>query len=179
MTTKVEVVYGPDLSTTCERPVFLERANLGDYSPTEVVLAANAHEALAVMSQPGFDFTHTTVIDESLPSGLVPASSGRLVVEPGKLRLSAKSRGMSVLVLPLEYSHCLDIEVVGGKSSQVRLLRTNLLQAGVLFSGQLEATLRYFTGPFHNAGCRIEDARDVERLDFSKEVRLPRVTTGA
>jgi len=30
----------------------------------------------------------------------------------------------------------------------------------VLFEKQLDGELRYFTGPFWNAGCRLQDARE-------------------
>jgi hypothetical protein len=154
----------------------LDGANLGHYSPTEVVLASSAHDAIAAMSSPGFDPVRKVVVDAPLPSGLVPASSGKLFVAPGSLRLSAKSKGTSLLVLPLEYSHCLELRSLGGKETVSRLVRADLLQTGIVFSGQLEATITFFVGPFRNAWCRIEDARDVDRLDFNGEVRPMRTS---
>lgn len=149
----------------------LDNVNLGNFSPTGVVHATSAGEMLLELSKPDFDAAKTVVTEVPLPSGLVPASPGKLLVEPGRLRLSANSEGTSVLILPLEYSHCLDVEMVRDGVAPIMLFRANLLQAGILFSGDLDVVLRYFTGPFHNSGCRLEDARDIERLNFSREVR--------
>jgi len=149
----------------------LDKVNLGSYSPTHVARVSSAREALALMAREDFDAAKSVVTDEGLPAGLVPATSSLVSVEKSGLRLTATSHGTSVLVLPFEFSHCLEITPVEQGTVPPRLFRANLLQAGVVFTGQLEATVQFFTGPFHNAGCRIEDARDIARLDFSREVK--------
>ena len=149
----------------------LDQVNLGNYSPTNVIRISSAHEALAMMAMKDFDAAKAVVTDETLPADLVSATSSRVSVEKSGLRLTATSRGTSVLVLPFEFSHCLELESGEQGAVSPRLFRANLLQAGVLFTGQLEATLAFFTGPFRHAGCRIEDIRDVERLKVGDEVK--------
>jgi hypothetical protein len=149
----------------------LDAVNLGNYYPTNVIRVSSAREALAQMAGKDFDAAKAVVTDETLPADLVPATSSRVSVEKIGLRLTATSRGTSVLVLPFEFSHCLEIEPVERGTVPPRLFRANLLQAGVLFTGRLEAILVFFTGPFRHAGCRVEDARDIARLDFSREVQ--------
>jgi len=150
----------------------LDLVNLGNYTPTEVIKVADASEALVELSRPEFDPARRVVVDTLLPTALVPASSSKLFVEAGSLRLSAKSSGTSILLLPLEYSHCLDLKSVDSAVLEAKMFRANLMQAGIVFSGSLETTVKYFTGPFHNSGCRIEDVRDIDRLNFKMEVAL-------
>jgi hypothetical protein len=143
----------------------LDDVNVGDYSPTRQRRYVRARDMLAALSGPGFAPRAEVVTDIELPSELVGASAARLSVGKGFFRVSARSPGRSVLVLPLEYSHCLKLESAE-PTAQARLFRANLLLTGILFSGTLEATLTYFAGPFRNPGCRIEDARDMETLDI-------------
>jgi len=78
--------------------------------------------------------------------------------------------------LPFEFSNCLILESMSGDVGEPRILRANLLQAGILFTRRLDATLSYFTGPFRNSGCRIEDKKDMDRLNirqFHKEIAMP------
>ena len=74
----------------------------------------------------------------------------------------ASSTGQSVLVLPVQYSHCWRI-TSGGDAT---LFRANLTQLGVRFSGNLQLELRQVFGPFWQSACRVADAADVERLQM-------------
>lgn len=154
----------------------LDGANRGDYSPTKVKAIANVKDTMAALGDPAFDFTHTVILETALQVDLVRAKSSQIHTDPGQLRLSATSEGASLLVLPFEFSNCLILEPAGGDAEDPRILRANLLQVGVLFTRRLDATLTYFTGPFRNSGCRIQDSRDMERLNirqFRKDVVMP------
>src|SRR5206468_168552 len=80
-----------------------------------------------------------------------------------------ESAGHSLIVLPVQYSRCLSL--VGADSA--RLLRTNLLVTGVLFSDHIDADLHYTFG-FFRAGCRRADHDDLLALNYAGDVR-PRV----
>ncbi|HXM81111.1 MAG TPA: hypothetical protein VN929_04195 [Burkholderiales bacterium] len=155
----------------------LNGVNRGDYSPTRVEAIPDVTKTIAALSDTSFDFARTAIVETPLQVELVHAKSGQVHVEPGYLRLSATSKGTSLLVLPFEFSHCLSLEPSGVDADKdARILRVNLLQAGILFTRKLDATLTYFTGPFRNSGCRIEDRRDMDRLgirQFHKEIVLP------
>jgi hypothetical protein len=71
---------------------------------------------------------------------------------------------MSLLVLPVEFSHCFDIQL--SQQGAARFLRANVDQAAFLFSGQLHAELRYRYSPWHFA-CRLRDIADADRLKLS------------
>ena len=139
----------------------LPHPNVGNYSPTEVVLAKTAKTTLAAMSAPGFDGRRTVATDDpSIGGNLVPATGAAMTVRMGGVALKASSTGQSVLVLPVQYSHCWRIVSGGGAT----LFRANLMQLGVRFSGELRVELRQVFGPFWQSGCRVADAADVERL---------------
>ena len=42
---------------------------------------------------------------------------------------------------------------------------------GVLFRGNLDARLTYYTGPFHGSWCRIEDAQEMHKIDIGGAFR--------
>ena len=131
---------------------------------------------MAALGDPAFDFMRTVILETPLQVDLVPTKSSQVHAEPGHLRLSATSEGTSLLVLPFEFSNCLMLEPIGGHEGGRRILRANLLQVGILFTRRLDATLTFFTGPFRNSGCRIQDKRDMDRLNirqFHKEIAMP------
>ena len=139
-------------------------ANVAGYSVTEVRRTANAQDAITWLADPAVDLTTAAVLTTpgDLPS-LVPASSSRLIVERGGYRVEADSPGTSLLVLPVEYSHCLTAHLTTTGPMPPRLLRANLTMAAVLFSGRVEGTLRLRYGPLAS-GCRIEDWREANTL---------------
>lgn len=154
----------------------LNGANQGDYSPTRVEAIADVKETMAALGDPAFDFTRTVILETPLHAELVPAKSSQVHTEPGRLRLSATSEKTSLLVLPFEFSNCLILESGSGDAGNSRILRANLLQTGILFTRRLDATLTYFTGPFLNSGCRIQDKRDMDRLNirqFHRDIVMP------
>jgi hypothetical protein len=142
--------------------------NLGDYSPTKVVRAKTAKEAIVAMSRPEFNGRQIVVTDDaSIPDNLVSATGATMTVRMGGVALSALSAGQSVLVLPVQYSHCWHI--VSG-SNEATLFRANLMQLGVRFSGELRVELRQIFGPFWQSACRVADAADTERLRLLEAV---------
>jgi hypothetical protein len=141
----------------------LPHPNVGNYSPTKVLLAKTAKATIAAMAAPDFDGRRTLVTDDaSIGDDLVPATRAAMTVRMGGVALRASSTGQSVLVLPVQYSHCWQI-VSGGDAT---LFRANLMQLGVRFSGELRLELRQFFGPFWQSACRVADAADAERLRF-------------
>jgi hypothetical protein len=138
----------------------LPNPNLGNYSPTKALFTKTASEAIVAMSRPNFDGRRIVVTDDvSMPHDLVPATEAAMTVRLGGVALSASSAGQSVLVLPVQYSHCW--RVVSGEAT---LFRANVMQLGVRFSGKLQVELRQIFGPFWQSGCREDDAADAERL---------------
>ncbi len=142
----------------------LATTNIGNYSPTKVHQGHSVSKILDTLSDPAFDFALDVVLQERPSKPLIAATSGSLVVEQGGFRVRASSQGMALVLLPLEFSHCLKLEQSNDAQSAPRLLRANLLGTAVLFEGELDASLTYFTGPFQYSSCRLEDAREFQRL---------------
>lgn len=126
-------------------------ANVGDVSPTRVLIADGWSAAFARMQSPGFDPRRDVVLAEDPGVGLVPAAATSLRVDHDRLHVSADSAGTSLLVLPFEYSACARVTGRGANGS-VRLHRANGLFLGVEFTGRLDATIAYRAGLLQS-GC--------------------------
>jgi len=150
----------------------LTDTNLCCYSPTRVRVASTAHEILAQLGQPDFEFRSEALATTPLPEPLVPASNVQMTMHKGYVQIEATSPGTSVLLLPLQYSHCLELEpLVQSEGSKARLVRLNLLQAGLVFSGSLQARIRFASGPFRNSYGRLLDYFDMKSLKLDELCR--------
>lgn len=147
--------------------------NLGTYSPTTGAVLADATSMLRRIAQPGFDGRREVVVAAALPADLVPASAAHLVFEGATLRVRTESDGTSLLVLPLEFSRCLQVETLRGAAPTLR--RVNLVQTGFLFQGAVDARLRLRNGPFVNPRCRLRDRFDLDALKIGD---TPKVLPG-
>lgn len=141
----------------------LPGANVGQYSPTEVVVASTAADTIEEMRRPWFDGRRTVVVDKGLTGEFVPANNPVMSVNSDGLTLQASSEGESLLVLPAQYSNCWQIR----GNSDAELFRANLMQLGVRFKSNLDIELEYGFSPFWGSSCRGDDAEDVERLKLA------------
>jgi hypothetical protein len=140
----------------------LDGVNLGQFSPTETKLGADANQTLTYLSDSTLDLEHTVVVSESMPDLLTPASLELFAFGRDHYRLRASSAGRSILILPLEFSRCL--KIVDATGGTPRLFRADLLLTGVLFERQLDARISFHNGPFHNSRCRLDDFADSIRM---------------
>src|SRR5262249_38424969 len=129
----------------------LPGANLGDYSPTELLTINTASQMLEVLAKPSTDITKTVVTAENVQERLVAAQLNNFVINKGYFTVTAASSGWSLLLLPLEYSHCLHVRAEGPDAEKVRLFRADLLLTAVLFKEHLDAQITYHTGPFSDS----------------------------
>jgi hypothetical protein len=156
----------------------LVRPNLGDYSPTKVRVVKDAREAIDRMVSDGMRFEEEVLLFDELPSPtLVQAESAWIAFERGGVRIRAKSRGTSLLVLPLQFSNSLEVVPTqsGAGAERVKLVRTNLLQAGIFFSGDIDVKIAHVFGPFRGTAGRRRDIEDCKRLGVEEtgEVLYP------
>jgi hypothetical protein len=142
--------------------------NLAGYAVTKVRHAASGQVAVALLADPALDPRTTTVLTPTneLPP-LVPVNGSSLVVERGGYRIEGDSSGTSLLVLPIEYSHCLHAILTTSSATSARLLRVNLSTAGILFSGRISGRLTLRYGPL-SGGCRMEDWREADALKIGE-----------
>jgi hypothetical protein len=144
----------------------LPQPNVGNYSPTEVVIAASAPDMAAAMRSETFDFTREVVLSEAQPQMLVPARDMRLALIHGGFHLSGRSNGTSLVVLPQQFSHCLR-----ARDDRVRIVRADLLLAGVIFSGDVDTDILFEYGIF-TPGCRRGDLADMRHLQVNIDSRV-------
>jgi hypothetical protein len=136
----------------------LTAPNLGTYTPTVIEHQGNIGAALERVADEGFDPKTTAVASDDIPEDLVPAEKAALYFSGKDLRVVATSPGRTLIVVPREYSHCLELRVAA--SSHASLHRIDGLLTGVLFERQLDAVLAFRIGPLHNPTCRYQDYRD-------------------
>jgi hypothetical protein len=141
----------------------LDDINLGQYSPTSLRRVSTAAEALTQLRASDFDPKHDVVVEDAIPSLLVPASSAKVKLDLGpSLVVQASSPSRSLLVLPFEYSHCLRIDAAS--NGRARLIPVNLQQTGLLFEGNVEARIIYRFGLLADSSCRGDDLERAKAL---------------
>ena len=140
----------------------LSDPNTGNFSPIDPIVDTVAATIFSRLVHPAFDFRRSMTVTEPLAEQLVPASDFRMHFEQGGVRLAGHSEGTSVVLLPVQFSHCLTLD--NPASGQV--VRANLLQTGVVFRQEINALLSFRFGPF-SPGCRNQDLQDLERLGIS------------
>ena len=136
--------------------------NLGQFSPTETKLTADANQTLNYLSDAALALDRTVIVGERIANALTPANLELFTVGRDHYRLRATSVGHSILLLPLEFSRCLKISDAAG--GMPRLFRADLLLTGVVFERQLDARISFHTGPFLNSRCRLDDLADSNRM---------------
>jgi hypothetical protein len=87
-----------------------------------------------------------------------------MTVERGRVRLQAETEGKALLVLPIQYSHCLMLE----DAPNARLVRADFLLTGLIFTGPIDAMISFNYG-FFNAACRKADVRDMEAMQVAAD----------
>jgi hypothetical protein len=78
------------------------------------------------------------------------------------------------VVLPVQFTHCLDVQTVRGSGEPARVVRANLAEVGLVFSGDVEVEGRYRSpGPWER--CTQDDIADTARLRIRDVVQRERV----
>lgn len=138
----------------------IDRTNLGQFSPTRLYPISSARDAIALLHSPEFEPEHMAIVENRLPDDLVAVENVQVKTVRGpRLQINAASNGRSLVTLPFEYSHCL---ILRTENKTARLYPVNLLMAGLLFEGRLDATIEYRYGILDNYECR---RADIERAD--------------
>jgi hypothetical protein len=148
----------------------LAEVNLGDYSPTEVRRVADYRSGIAALHEPDFDGRRTVVTEADLRGTLTGATRAHLLYMKYGLDLHAESRARSLLVLPVQYSHCWSVE--GGGDAQ--LFRADMMQLGVIFTGTVDLKLVFRYGPLLAGACRVADLHDMTTLRVAEGRAMPR-----
>jgi hypothetical protein len=143
----------------------INAVNLGQFSPTQVTWAADYSTAVRTIRERD-DLENRVVLlgasEQRLE--LVSASRSRLFALGDGYRLSASAPGTAMVVLPVQFSHCWQIENMAN-TDPPRILRANIIQTGVLFKNKVDVRLRFDFEPW-KATCRLLDAGDLTLFGF-------------
>jgi hypothetical protein len=144
--------------------------NLG-VSPTKIFVRAD-RDAFRWLAQDKIDFERTVLlpVEASGVGALTPAPNVTMLVEHGGLRVGASSSGDSLIVLPIQFSHCLRAFANSG-TVRPMVLRVDFLLTGLVFHGKLDSTIEYRQGPFTGVSCALNDLRE-DRNDLQFEPDL-------
>jgi hypothetical protein len=134
----------------------LPNPNLG-VSPIQISVRTD-QDAFGWLAQRKIDFETTALLsDEAVETGALTRATGiTMVTERGGFRVHASSDAESLIVLPIQFSHCLVALPESGKPAP-KIIRADFLLTGILFHKDLDALIEYRQGPFMNRLCGIED----------------------
>lgn len=116
MTTKVEVVYHPDLSTACERPVFLERVPAGFPSPAGDYLEGKLDLNDYLIKHPAATFFVRVTGDSMMEASI---HSGDLLI----VDRSLEPQDGSIVIAVLDWE--LTVKQLEKRKGKLRLLPAN------------------------------------------------------
>jgi hypothetical protein len=139
-------------------------ANVAGYWSTRPLQVTTIRQAMQWLASGATSDADAAVYEPTAPR-LVPGRLSEMRVFRDRMVVRAESAGASLLVLPIEFSHCWDVSLAPGSTG--RLLRTNVNQTGLLFSGRAEMELRYRFSPWHFR-CRFLDIADARKLELAK-----------
>jgi hypothetical protein len=143
----------------------LSKPNLATYSPTSVETRRDLSSMLDFVADDSIDLSKQAVAQEQVPGSLMPVRAVALSMAGKDLRVVADSDGRSLIVVPVEFSHCLDlIETPPEQGGGATALRIDGLLTGIVFAHHIDAVLSFRIGPLHNPTCRWADYRDLKVL---------------
>lgn len=156
-------------TSTTAGPIYLYEiagANLGTYSPTRPIRVGTFAEALEMLRRRKESLSEEVIVFEPLPDGLRPARTVEMRVGRDGLRIAAQSAGRSLVLLPVQFSRCLQLRPGPGGSEVPagRLHRANGLHTLLEFEGRIDAVVKFEFGLGGASQCRLQDARELDDL---------------
>jgi hypothetical protein len=143
----------------------LSKPNLATYSPTSIETRSGLSSMLDFVVDDSIDLSKQAVAQEHVPGPLTPVRSVALSMAGKDLRVVADSDGRSLIVMPVEFSHCLELtETPAGQGGGATVLRIDGLLTGIVFAHHIDAVLSFRIGPLHSPTCRWADYRDLKVL---------------
>lgn len=140
----------------------LPDANLGSYSPTQVRRLGDAAEFIKACRSEEVDFRKVAFAERDVEGPLTVADSSSMSFERSGIRVTAKSSARSLLVLPVEFSRCM--EVRQSKGNPVEVFPVNLVATGILMEGEVEFVLAKRFGILRNPFALWQDADEFGKI---------------
>lgn len=144
----------------------LSAPNLASYSATSVEVRRGLASTLDLVTDDLVDLTKTAVVQEEISGPLTPVESSSLSMSGGDQHVVARSAGRSLLIVPLEFSRCMELQDrrAGPQRPDVRLVRADGVLTGIVFERELNAVLTFRTGPLHSPTCRWKDYQELRAM---------------
>ena len=117
-------------------------------------------ETFRIMSLNDFSASTDVVLMRDLDAKLVPVNKSRLTIINGDLLVEAESNGVSLIILPLEFSSCLNFSQNSDSSNFLGAQLADGLLTAVVFDKNLDLNIKFRSGLFGNSGCRLEDLKN-------------------
>lgn len=143
----------------------LSEPNLATYSPTSIEVLRDIVSTLNFVIDESVDLTKRAVAREEISGPLTPLRSSALSMVDGDLHVVAESAGRSLVIVPVEFSHCISLhETHPGMGNGATLLRVDGLLIGIVFEHDLDAVLSFRIGPLSNPLCRWQDYQELQAM---------------
>ena len=141
----------------------LSQTNLATYSPTAIETRHDLRSTLDFVIDDKIDLSKRAVVTEEITGDLTPLRSSALSMVDEGLHITAESAGRSLVVVPLEFSHCLILKEKRPRAGAT-LMRVDGLLSGIVFEHELDATLSFRFGPLINPLCRWRDYQEMKSM---------------
>jgi hypothetical protein len=144
----------------------LKDSNISGFSPLKLTTCSTAQAIIARLTAGDFDPVQEGIVQENISPALTPADHRKFIWGKNKVIVKADAPGMCLLVLPLQYSHCLALKSPTGGRVNARLVRVDLALTGILFSRTLDAVIVPNYGPFSNVFAKFKDYSELKNLQL-------------
>jgi hypothetical protein len=137
----------------------IAQPNLGTYSPVAVEVDPGTDTLRTSVNTNPAILATTAFVQRPIVGSFTPARKAQMIFEKGSVRVVASSEGESMLLLPLQYSHCLRVS-----DPAVRVWRADLMFTLIQFVGAIDAQLDWKFNFWRNSDCRMQDVDDMKKL---------------
>ena len=146
----------------------IDGANVGQYYAGEVRRVPDVSSMLREMGATNTLLDKTWVF-EDLPADLSPGQAS-LALAPSGLRVTGRSAGTALVLLPYTFHRCYRQDVASGDRG-ARLVRANLNMLGLLFTESIDTTLTLKAGPASDSRCMLDEDRELASLGLARAAR--------
>jgi hypothetical protein len=137
----------------------IAQPNLGTYSPVEVEVATGTDKLRTTIDANPAILATRAFVQWPIEGSFRPARKAQMIFEKGGVRVVASSDGASMLLLPLQFSHCLHVS-----DTAIHVSRADLMFTLVQFVGVIDARLDWKYDFWRNSDCRMQDVADMKSL---------------
>ena len=143
----------------------LGEPNLGAFSPVSVQTSDTLTSIFNIIESDSFNIEKSVVINGVVIENLISAEKATFKISNGDVSIFAESSGRSMILLPIEFSNCWQIESAGDVASDATLVRANGFLTGLVFDKIIDAKIIFRTGLFDSPTCRNKDLTEFRSLN--------------